>query len=107
MKRVKNPVILGIRKELKEMANEIHKFKASRSKYNSGFVPGLSSMRSIYRCKHIAYCELRGIERNRIEIPADNNQPDEYLISKYKADWKTLLEKWESERKKEEIADAQ
>ena len=33
-----------------------------------------------FRCMHIAYCLLRGTERDKIESPAENNQPNEVLI---------------------------
>jgi hypothetical protein len=35
-----------------------------------------------YRHWHIAYCVLKSTPRERIEIPRDNNKPDETYISK-------------------------
>ena len=45
------------------------------------WVDGLSND---YRHRHIAYSELRGHTRDQIEKPAEDNLPDEDLISKYK-----------------------
>ncbi|MCK9556080.1 hypothetical protein M0R19_08270 [Candidatus Pacearchaeota archaeon] len=94
-----NPVIKTIKEEFKSLANEIKTFKSLRKKYK-GFVPGLNSMRSIYRHKHIAYCELRGMERKDIEIPGEFNKADEGLIEKYKTEWNLKLEKYNAEHPK-------
>lgn len=37
-----------------------------------------------FRHFHIAYCELRGRTREQIEIPAENNLPNETLIQQIK-----------------------
>lgn len=40
-----------------------------------------------YRCYHIAYCELRGKTREQIEIPRENNLPNQYTIDKIKQEY--------------------
>lgn len=53
-----------------------------------------------YRHRHIAYCELRGTPREKIELPRENNEPSELLIETVKSKWTLLLEEWNSEREK-------
>ena len=40
----------------------------------------LRNLKKEYRHKHIAYSLIRGVPRDLIEHPAENNQPDENLI---------------------------
>ena len=47
----------------------------------------VAKTRRNFRHELIAYCELRGMERKRVEVPAENNLPDEELIKKIKASY--------------------
>lgn len=40
-----------------------------------------------YRCYHIAYCELRGRSREKIEIPHQDNPPNEHKINQIKKEY--------------------
>ena len=39
-----------------------------------------------FRHRHIAYCQLRGRERTAIEVPAENNLPNEKYIERIMAE---------------------
>jgi hypothetical protein len=49
-------------------------------KWHGGYFSIISKLKKEFRHKHITYCLLRGRERNEIEVPAKNHQPDETLI---------------------------
>ena len=84
-------MISTMKAELKAQAATI---KAQRSNYkeacrghaHSAVTPmwQLVLMSRDYRHKHIAYCELRGVPRDRIEKPREGNAPDEAAIARYK-----------------------
>ena len=46
------------------------------------------------RAHHIAYSELRGVERGKIEKPAKDNPPDEKKITEIKLAYGSLLRDW-------------
>lgn len=76
----------------KENAQKIREFKLCRKPKNRTGNPTLQkrfdsglwrldNLRYEYRHIHIAYCEIRGRERKQIEIPRDDNLPNEDKIS--------------------------
>jgi hypothetical protein len=78
-----------LRQTLKELAAKIHKTKAECKEFQrknggwdgpKGYLWNIVCLKKEFRHKHIAYCILRGRDRNVIETPAENNQPDETLI---------------------------
>ena len=79
----------------KEKSQKIREFKLCRKPKNRAenstlqklFDSGLWNLDRIrweYRHVHIAYCEIRGKERTQIEIPRDDNLPNEDKIAKIK-----------------------
>jgi uncharacterized membrane protein len=49
--------------------------------------------RHVYRHKHIAYCELfNGTVRTAIEVPRENNKPNNKLIDIYKKEWTVQID---------------
>ena len=56
-----------LKETLKTWAKEITEKKSQRKGAPSGYVSGLDRLRVEYRHHHIAYCELRGTPRERIE----------------------------------------
>ena len=48
----------------------------------------------IFRHNHIVYCELRGRKREEIEIPRENNKPNESLIDSTKKMWLSRIQEW-------------
>jgi hypothetical protein len=78
----------------KEKAQKIRDFKFCRKAKNRVENPALQnlfdnawklfSISWEYRHVHIAYCEIRGRERSQIEIPREDNLPNEDKISKIK-----------------------
>ncbi len=99
---MKNPIILKIKEENKAIAEHIKQFRVRRKeaaledlgpyKYKGSIPSWRLSME--YRHRHIAYCELRGVERSRIEQPSEFNKPNERLITKFKEQWKRDLEEF-------------
>jgi hypothetical protein len=59
--------ILKMKAELKVLAQEIRTQKSTRKEHQFGYVPGLASNQHDFRCKHIAYCLLRGRTLEQIE----------------------------------------
>jgi len=56
-----------------------------RSRRHAGGIQALlADIRREHRHRHIAYCELRGTPRERIETPRPDNLPSEALIRKIK-----------------------
>ena len=76
---------------LKTWAKEIRELKAQRKKRLNGYVPGLDNLRYKYRLNHIAYCELRGTPREKIERKT-HNPPYEPAIEKIKKEWVEKME---------------
>jgi len=79
----------------KEKSQKIREFKLCRKPKNRAENPTLQKLfdsglwnldriRWEYRHVHIAYCEIRGKERTQIEIPRDDNLPNEDKISSIK-----------------------
>ena len=92
--RYKNPVISKIRRENNMIAETIRmlKFALRRGvgKQNTLY----HQMRKDSRCRHIAYCELRGRKRDEIEKPGVNNwRVNEGVINLYKRLWRESLQK--------------
>jgi hypothetical protein len=81
---------LGMLKQnLKELAVKIRKAKVDCKEFQrenrgwdgpQGFFWEIIKLKKEFRHKHIAYCIIRGRDRNEIEVPAKDNQPDEILI---------------------------
>jgi len=91
------------KEELKEIAATIKTLKGGRKPSNfnpniHGDLWKLGMIRNDYRHKHIAYCELRGRKREVIEIPRDNNKPNETVIDRIKNKWKILIDEYEAVR---------
>jgi hypothetical protein len=57
--------------------------KTNTSSYINSLFRGYSDG-YIFRHFHIAYCELRGKSRDQIEVPRENNEPNEKLIREIK-----------------------
>ncbi len=51
----------------------------------------------VFRHQHIAYCELRGRQRIKIEKPADNNKPNDTWIDTIKEELTKQIEEWRTE----------
>lgn len=88
--------------KLKILSKEIRELKNQRPLRNRG-TKSLGQIEiSIYQLKyhfrhtHIAYCELRGRNRDQIEKPAENNKANEKYIEKIK---KEILEKYDEQCK--------
>ena len=67
----------------------------------------LNRLKYEYRHHHIAYCELRGRTRDRIERPNDKHQPNESYINEIKEqyDWTPEeIEAYEERKNKREEA---
>jgi hypothetical protein len=90
-----------IRAKLKKYAIEIKYLKSKRKLSNRGNLSlsdiqsDLLKLKYEFRHNHIAYCELRGRTRERIEIPSEFNLPNEDYIKKIK---KVILQKIEDEK---------
>lgn len=78
-----------------EKAQKIREYKLCRKPKNRVENPTLQKLfdsglwkldrlRYEYRLTHIAYCEVRGKERSEIEIPREDNLPNEIEIAKIK-----------------------
>ena len=50
------------------------------------------------RACHIAYCEIRGRDRCKIETPAEDNPPKEALVTQIKEQYLELLRAWVQKR---------
>jgi len=82
-----NTELNKIKEEHKTLAKKIRELKKLRKSFTDGYVTGLNQLRYEYRHRHIAYCELGGIERSKIENPREGNKPSEYRIEKYKEEY--------------------
>ena len=78
-----NPII-QLKNSQKELAKKI---RADHDKWDS----------YVFRHNHIAYCELRGRKREQIEIPAEDNKPDEVWIERIKKEWNEKISEWRTE----------
>lgn len=79
--------IRELKEALKALAAEIRQTKAKlkdyqreNNGYQGGFLAAAETLSWTYRHKHIAYCLLRGTPYERIESPADGNEPDQETI---------------------------
>ena len=84
---MKNPIIIKIRKEQKEIAKEIARMKSARKGALDGHIACLHELSKKFRHRHIALCELRGVRRADIELCGDNHKPNEIIITQIKAMW--------------------
>ena len=78
-----------IKNQQKERGSTIRKFKNERKGTKtedelSNTLWNLYKLRIEFRHNHIAYCEVRGKTREQIEIPRENNRPNEDKINKIK-----------------------
>jgi hypothetical protein len=80
----------ALKDELKILAKDLRLWKSRRKQgkrdgYSLWDIEGQVAWRKHdARHKHIAYCELRGRERHEIEVPRDDNFPNENLIEEIK-----------------------
>jgi len=80
----------NIKEHLKNIAKEIREYKNYRPKENRhektlwSIESHIHILKYDYRHNHIAYCELRGRDREQIEKPAQNNLPNEKYIDQIK-----------------------
>jgi len=58
----------------------------------------LYKLRNEFRHTHIAYCEVRGKTRDQIEIPRENNRPNEDKITKIKEEIIGRIKEYETLR---------
>ena len=74
------PILKTLASKIKE--NKIKLKEHQRKNYGSGGDYYTIVFKLVYefRHKHIAYCVLRGTERDKIEKPGENNGPNEELI---------------------------
>jgi len=78
-----------IKNQQKERGFTIRKLKKERKGTKtedqfSNTLWSLYKLRTEFRHNHIAYCEVRGKTRKQIEIPREDNQPNEDKINKIK-----------------------
>ena len=78
--------LLKMKEELKQLAADIRNGKLGRkpkfrnnNNYNDW--DNLSYNRFSFRHNHIAYCTIRGRSRQEIEVPRDDNLPNEGYIN--------------------------
>ena len=87
-----NTKLNELKNEIKSMATEIRRLKSTRKDVPYGYVSGLEELRNSARHHHIAYCELRGLTRDQIENPAEDNEPCEHTIDSIKGKYTELME---------------
>ena len=58
----------------------------------------LYKVRNEFRHTHIAYCEIRGKTREQIEIPREDNKPNEDKITRTKEEITRRIEEYETLR---------
>jgi len=101
MRKTNNPVIASIRRENARMVNSIKNCKSLQTPELRVETKNAQQFLSqVYRSHHIAYCELRGRMRDEIEKPAENNIPNEQLISNLKVMWNEKLKAYNEEVQK-------
>lgn len=76
----KYEILNEMKSELKILANDIRKLKGKRKESPYGLVNGLFRLRYEFRHNHIAYCLMRGTSLERIELPREDNLPNETYI---------------------------
>lgn len=82
-----------VKEQLKTWAKEIRLLKISRKQDKREnrelyeIEGDIFKLKYKYRHCHIAYCEMRGTSREKIEKPAENNWPNENEIGKIKKEW--------------------
>jgi hypothetical protein len=71
-------------RELKDIYKNEQRANFGCPTYNT--IVKLGGLQREYRHRHIAYSELKGNKRHLIEIPRENNKPNENLICDYKVE---------------------
>jgi len=74
--------VRDVRSFLNETAAKIRKLKSLRKSQPFGHVPGLDSLRKVFRRYHVAQCLASGRTREQIETVTKSNMPWEEGISK-------------------------
>lgn len=93
-----------VKENLKTIACAIRKNKRSRKKGKHGDIPlwkiesTILSLKREFRHLHIAYCEVRGVPRERIETPGEFHQPNEMRIQRIKETWEGAIDDEEDVR---------
>lgn len=78
--------IKDLKQQISEWAVEIRQMKDQRKGARYGYVAGLDNLRQKTRSYHVAYCEMRGTPREKIEPKCrPDNPPCEYTIEQVKA----------------------
>lgn len=79
--------LLQLKSYLKELAERIKSTKIKCKEYQKshcgsdcGLFFDIWNLKREYRHHHIAYCTIRGTDRDKIEKPAEDNLPDETYI---------------------------
>jgi hypothetical protein len=88
-----NEKLIGLKEELKQLARDIKiekpNFKEVQRNFSKNYVNydnlienliKLHRFRYEFRHKHIVYCQLRGRRREQIELPREDNKPNEKYI---------------------------
>jgi len=84
------------------MTNPIHEIKKAQINLAAKIREDHDSWDSVkFRHQHIAYCELRGRTRDQIEVPREDNKPDQDWIDRLKKEWSTKIDAWRVENGKE------
>lgn len=82
-----------IKKEQKDLAQEIKEFKGKRKKVLYGYVEGLWNRKDEYRHIHIAYCQFfNNTPYGLIEQPQRGNEPRHYKIKSQMVIWESQLD---------------
>lgn len=95
-----------LKEYLKTTAQQIKEDKNRRKQDNRGneslweIQMRIFSNKRDFRHHLIAYCEMRGMKRELIEKPAENNLPSESTIAEIKTQYEAC---WPSREKKEEV----
>jgi hypothetical protein len=80
-----DPRLASLKKVMAEMRAELKSLKKSMAGGRSGRLHAQFAKKArTYRSYHIAYGELQGLERTRIERSRPNNRPDEKEIAAVK-----------------------
>lgn len=88
-KRYKSEKLNDLKAQLKDLAKRIRFTKKAVKQYqrehggcHGAMVYVLIKLQNEFRCKHIAYCLIRGKEIKQIEQPREHNEPNMSRINK-------------------------
>jgi len=73
-------ILKNIAKTIRKTRVELKDYQREHGGNDGGYFYDLYKLSREFRHKHIAYCLLRGTERDLIEKPGEKNAPDEKLI---------------------------